>query len=138
MPIAFALREDYAGTVEVDGAEVPVFTGGLLAVADRDVDVRAELDAGAGIIVVADHDAALAEALAAYPALKRVAVPDGSDPVEPYVGLTVPELRAELKLRELTVDANARRDDLVTALLEHDSALAAGVDATDPDSTPEA
>lgn len=132
--IAYRLRADYDGTVEQDGIEVPIFTGGLIAAGDRDVDVRVELDAGAGTIVVAETDSALVEALDSYPALKRVGAPDDATPVDPYAGLTVVQLRDEVRLRELTVPAGAKRGELVDALLADDQ----GADITpDPDS-PEA
>lgn len=123
--VAFTLRDEYAGTVvqredeNDEGREVPVFTGGLITVSDQDFDVRAELDAGDGYIVVASGNAALVDALDNYPALKRAASPDGAPIASGYDSLKVSDLRAELKRRGVE-PGNARKDALVRALTELD------------------
>lgn len=154
--IAFALRREYQGTttqVEEDGAdpvEVPVFTGGLIAVADdRDLNVGEELEAGDGLVVVDEHDTAALIALDAYPALKRVDAPDDAAITGGYDERKATELRAELERRGITGAGQASKADAVTALealdaiaadgrnVADDSALAAVLDGTvtttDPD-----
>lgn len=140
--VAYALREAYAGTVEqeLDGqtVEVPRFLGGLIAVDDaRDFDVRAELDAGDGIIVVDETDAALIRVLDAYPPLKHVAAPADAEPSSSkYEGIGVTQLRAELRRREL--ETSGTRDELVARLEANDQAVAAGDQERAASPTPEA
>lgn len=97
MSIAYGLKAEYEGTVELDGTPVPVFSGGIIRVGERDVDVRQALDAGGGRIVVDDHDAALINRLDAHEALKRVAAHDAAVTLAPTDGMTVPALRDELR-----------------------------------------
>jgi hypothetical protein len=127
MSIAYALREDFKGTVEVfdtvedqqagNGREQRRYLGGLIAVADeRDFDPLAELtiagngDADAGIIVVADADHALIAQLDAQPAL-------------------------ELERRGL--DKSGVKADLVARLEASDAAIAGGDQETAADPNPE-
>ena len=138
-PIAYALRADHQGTVIIDGAEVPRFTGGLLKIDDaRELDVRAELDAGNGTIIVAEHDALLLNRLDAYDALKRVSAGD-ADAVTAgtrrYEDLTVDALREEAKRRGLTIEAGVRKSELAHALAEHDVELSDGNTAVSPTPT---
>jgi len=128
--VAYALREAYAGTVQQleDGqpVEVPVYLGGLLAVDDeRDIDVRAELDAGDGTIVVDETDLELVRILDEYPPLKRVAAPADAAPTSSkYEAVKAPDLRDELRRREL--DATGTKPELIARLEAHDAAVAAG------------
>lgn len=141
MSTAFALRAEYEGTVpqDVDGVtvDVPAFTGGVIAVAGREqaFDVREALEAGAGVIVVADSDPALALALSEYPPLKRVEVPDDAEAVDQYAGMTVADLRAEAQRRGLEGYGRAVKDALITALRAHDARLAAGDSTAAPSDT---
>lgn len=131
-PVAYALREEYAGTVQqiaeegADPVEVPAYTGGVIVV-DRGTnpdgssppdgfDVREELDANDGVIVVDETDAALIGALDQYPALKRVPAPDDAAIVHGYADRTAGELRGEAKRRGITGAGSASIADLVTAL----------------------
>lgn len=130
--VAFALRAEYEGHVDVeleDGSTEtrPKFGGGLLAVGDGDFNVGETLEEGSGTIVVYAHDSRLIDLLEAYPALKRVAVPAGAEPINPYVRRSRDDLRLQASLRDLEGLGNASHDRLATALLAHDGELAAGV-----------
>jgi hypothetical protein len=152
MSIAYALREDFKGTVEVfdtvedqqagNGREQRRYLGGLIAVADeRDFDPLAELtiagngDADAGIIVVADADHALIAQLDAQPALKRVPVPEDATEVAKWEGQPVLALRDELERRGL--DKSGVKADLVARLEASDAAIAGGDQETAADPNPE-
>jgi hypothetical protein len=90
--VAFALREEYQGTVTAHSAapvkpgEEPelidddIFHGGLLSIPpdDRPFGVKDELAKGGGVIVVDADDEPLVAALRAYPALEEVPVPEGA------------------------------------------------------------
>lgn len=115
MSIAYGLRAEYEGTANLDGQDVPVFGGGLLALdGGESLDVAEALRAGDGRIVVDDTDAALILRLDAYPALKRVAAEGSVPTVGRYDRSSVSDLRAELRLRDLP--AGGSRDELVARL----------------------
>lgn len=131
---AYGLRAEYDGTVDLDGETVPIFRGGLLAVDGApDFDVRAELDAGAGVIVVDDTNTALTFVLDEHPALKRVPAPEHRDAIGPYDGMNTDDLRAELRNRALP--AGGRKDELVARLEADDAgdALLGDPDNTTPE-----
>jgi hypothetical protein len=132
--IAYGLRAEYDGTVEQDGETVPVYTGGIIAVDGHDFDVRAELDAGNGSIVVDESNAPLIRALDEYPALKRVATPEDGEPISRWDGESVSELRAELKVRDLPSSGN--RDELVARLEASDAHIADPAHNPDPAAPP--
>lgn len=132
--IAFTLREEFAGTVEQDGEQVPAFTGGVIRVDDdRDVSLRDALDEGNGFIVVEEDDAPLVTVLTEAPVLKRVPVPEGADVINPYAGRLVRDLRAEAKLRDLRVEAGVNAAALANGLLAHDRLLEAGAPVSPTD-----
>lgn len=120
--IAYALRGDYAGTVEQDGEEVPLFSGGITSAGDAgDLDVAELLEEGGGTIVVDDRDPRIVLALDEFLALKRVPVPDDVKAlVGDYDGQPVTTLRGELKRRGVTGGGNLSQDDAVTALKAYD------------------
>ena len=127
--IAYALRDEFTGTVdqrETEDAEpvtVPVFTGGPISVdTDREIHLGEALEEGGGTIVIDDGDGALIVALDGYPALKRVAVPEGAEPVAgDYDSQTNAALRAELNRRGVTGGGNKSHDELVAALEAYDA-----------------
>lgn len=138
--IAYELRAEYAGDVEqvleadpetgapVRTATVPLFTGGLVNVGERDLDLRRELDENDGRILVAEHDAPALVALDAHPALKRVATDEADEGAAP-AGLDdqpVRELRAEADRRGLRIAAGTRKDAIAAGLAEHSRRLDAG------------
>lgn len=130
--VAFALRAEYEGTVDVeleDGATEtrPKFAGGLLAVGDGDFNVGEELEAGDGTITVYAHDSRLVDLLEGYPALKRVGVPAGATPLNPYARRTHDDLKLQASLRDLDGLGSASKVRLAEILLAHDAELAAGV-----------
>lgn len=131
--IAYALREDYAGTVtqnHADGSttEAPRYTGGLITIGNDELDVRAALDENDGTIVVTDNAVAAVAALDSYPALKRVAVPRGATPiVTPYDHRPIGDLRHDLSRRAIAGGARVSRERAIAALIAHDDALASGV-----------
>lgn len=129
---AYGLRAEFDGTVDdFNGAPSPIFTGGIIDVAGHDFDVRAELDAGNGTIIVDENNAALIRALDEYPALKRVPAPaDAGDGISRWDASTVAELRAELKIRELPAGGN--RDELVARLEASDDHIADPAHNPDP------
>jgi hypothetical protein len=141
MPVAYELREAYAGTVEQadpanpDGppVEVPYYTGGVITAGDRDINVRAELDAGNGTIIVPDTDLAAIIALDEYSPLKRTTVPDGDVTLQAagYDQFTVENLRQDPRLADVAGVASARKGELVAALEELDRRSAAG-DSAEP------
>lgn len=140
--VAFALREEYAGTVEQivtdpeSGAEleritVPAFTGGVIVIPndlleDDGYNVREALDAGDGTIVVDANDVMVIQALDGYPALKRVEVPDGATVTSTLDGLRVGDLKRQAELRGVELEGNVKRDELVTGLRAFDRARGAG------------
>lgn len=144
--IAYALREEFEGTVEVfdtqedfdagNGREVPKFAGGTFAIGEGETfDVAAELEEGEGVIVVDDRDQVLVMALDEYPALKRVAVPEGREPLREYDGQSVGTLRAECRRRGLAVGGT--KPQLIERLEANDAAVAAGDQEGAQDPTPE-
>ena len=115
--VAYTLREEYAGTIEqvitdpetgaeVERVTVPTFTG--------------------GVIVVDANDVGVINALDEYPALKRVAVPDGATVTSSLDGLKVADLRRQAELRDLELEAGIKRDELVAGIQAFDRARAAG------------
>jgi hypothetical protein len=137
MSIAYALRAEYEGTVEdFDGGTVPRFLGGILAVGPRSIDVRAELKAGGGTIVVDESDTLLVNVLDGYAPLKRVAAHDAPATISPYDGPKVDELRAEASLRDLATGGT--KAELVARLEAHDEAVKTGDQAGASNPTPEA
>lgn len=123
---AFALRDDLEGSLvqrehdEDEGTEVPIFTGGIIRAGDSELDVAKALEEGNGVIVVDDKDPAAIVALDNYVALKRVAVPEGAEPVVgDYASRSANALKAEAKRRDLS--AGGSKDELV-ARLEADDA----------------
>lgn len=133
--IAFALSEEYAGTIEVfdtvedheagNGREVPVFQGGNFARPDGTTfDVGAELEEGDGIIVVDDRDQVVVESLKLYPALKQVPVPEDREALTEYDGASRAALRAEAKWRGLA--GSGTKEELAERLKANDAAVQAG------------
>lgn len=118
--VAFALRQEYAGTVEVDGEEVPRFLGGVIAAGDSDLNVAELLEEGAGTIVLEGNDTRAVVALDEYPALKRVPVPTGAELTAGYADENVTALRAELRRRGITRAGAASKDEAVVALQAFD------------------
>jgi len=131
-PISYALRAEFDGTVtqELDdgtSVEVPAFTGGLITAGDRDVDIRVELDAGDGTIVVDDTaDPALILALDNYPALKRTGTPEGSEPINPYANQPIANLRERATALGLELYGSPKKAELAAGLLAADQATASG------------
>jgi hypothetical protein len=129
MEVAYALTAAYEGTVTavVDGREqeLPRFTGGLVNIGpsleapdkgDRTLDLRAELDAGDGVIVVDESDTGAVLALDESPALKKVAVPERAKDLGAPERRTVAELKAELERRGVPIPVDARKPDLLNLL----------------------
>lgn len=138
MRTAFTLREDYAGTVELDGGEqVPAFQGGVLAHGPdrRSFDVRAKLEEGNGTIVVESTDEELVELLRHYPPLKEVPVPEDAPLQSGYDDAPVVALRAEAERRGLSKAGT--KAQLVERLQAHDEAVASGDQEGAADPTPE-
>lgn len=132
--LAYALRADFEGTINVeleDGSKEKrdVYQGGLLAVGDSDFDVKAELDKGAGTIVVHAGDQQLVDLLDVYPALKRSTVPDKPKAiVSPYGRRPVETLRHLASLRDIDGPiGRASKAKLVAALEAQDAAQIAGL-----------
>lgn len=138
--VAFALREEYAGTVlqreteDDPGTEVPVFGGGLIGAGDRELNIAELLEDGDGTIVVepAEHPLTLV-ALDEYPALKRVPVPAGAQAVTTgYADQSATKLRDEAGRRGIAGAGGASKADLLVALEADDARIAAGEDQPDP------
>jgi hypothetical protein len=131
--LAYRLREEYTGTVDVhgDGTEiVPVFSGATVTYADgRTFDVREALDAGDGTLVIADTSE-LAQRLDGLDALELVKLTDeeaaAAEPISGYTGLPVSTLREIAKTRGIAGAGRASRAALETALTEQDERVAAG------------
>lgn len=139
--LAYGLTAEYDGTVDIQDPEgeegttiaVPKFGGGLLATPNGDLDVAEALEEGEGVIVLdaAEHTA-VAELLEAYPALHRVAVPAGAEPIvfegpganDDYNSRTAKSLKADAASRSIDGAASAKKEDLVVALQEFDLRLA--------------
>lgn len=125
---AYGLRAEYDGTVETDlgdgAVTVPKFSGGVLAVAGEDFNVREELDAGEGVIVVDAANVALVNALEEYPALKRVAVTPDLEQRHAAAGdgRSVRELKTALKALEQPVSGT--RAELLARLADAEAAAA--------------
>lgn len=128
---AFALRDEYAGTVEIvpekgaEPVEVDAFQGGVLAVPPdaRSFNVAQRLADGDGLIVVSTANTPLVELLRGYPPLKEVPAPEGAVPVG-YDDQTVAMLRDELERRDLP--RGGSKAELVARLEENDAAREAG------------
>lgn len=108
MSIAYALRAQF---------DNDQYLGGVLAVGDGDIDVRAALKDGDGVILVPDSDTLMQAVLDAYAPLKRVPVPKDDPPaaVDRLEEKTVSELRDDAK----TLGVETRglsKDDLITAI----------------------
>lgn len=71
MSIHYALRPEVDKTT---------FLGGILAAGDTDIDVLADLQAGGGVITIADDDHLKAAVLDGYTPLQRVLAPSGETP----------------------------------------------------------
>lgn len=120
--VAFALRADYEDT----------YAGGLIVADDKDFDVKAELDAGDGVIVTANPG--VIQALTDYPALKRVAVPEDRLPKEQDDnGPTVKELKA--RAAELELATSGTKADLIERIEAAEAAALADADTDSDDST---
>lgn len=121
--IAFTLREEFAGTVDVDGETVPVYGGGILAFEDGEFDKAAALDAGDGRIVIDDatpRAANLVALLDGEPEFERLDVdPDTVPTFTVYDLLNVPALRDTLRARGIT-PGNKTRGELLEAIVEAD------------------
>lgn len=126
MSIAYGLRAEYEGTVEQDGAQVPRYLGGLIALGEgRDLDVAQALRDGAGTIVIEETDTLAVVALDAYAPLKRVPAHDADATIpSQYADRPVADLRADLRARGL--DTSGAKTDLVARLDDADRAVAAG------------
>jgi hypothetical protein len=133
--VAFALAEDYAGTVEQDGEQVPVFQGAHLAADDGPFDVGKHLEEGDGVIVVPTSNQPLIELLKALPALVEVAAPEDAPLTTGYEAASTPDLRKEARRRGLKTGGS--KADLVARLTAHDEAIATGDQETADSETPE-
>jgi hypothetical protein len=133
---AFALREEYEGTVTqiaeegAEPVEVPAFTGGVIAAGDEDLNVRELLDGDEygppGVIVVDRSATNIVNALEQYPPLKAVTPPAGATALTEYDGATATVLKRELERRGIT--GTGKRDDLEAALRAHDAGHGEGLD----------
>lgn len=135
---SYALREEFAGTVEqeIDGqtVQVPAFTGGLYrAGLDRELNIRELLDddgalghGPAGVIVVEDGDTTATTVLDHVPVLKRVPTPKGAENVTRWHEPGAPKsvLVAEADRRGITGASRLNREDLATVLMRHDQIVA--------------
>lgn len=131
-PIAFALRDEFAGTVTVyedaddtTGTEVPAFTGGLINLGDgseeHTLDLAKALADGDGKIVLADDVPGNAvDILTNHPALKRVSAGEAEPTLDRYDELGYDELKDEAKARDLPATGNT--DALRDRLREADAA----------------
>lgn len=137
--IAFALREEFTGTVvqyedadDTTGTEVPAFTGGVINIGDgseeHTLDLAEALNEGDGVIVLAeDVGANVVDILTNHPALKRVTVDDEAETdLDRYDALGYDELKDEAKRRDLPATGNT--DALRDRLREADAAADAGAD----------
>lgn len=107
MSVAFSLRADH----------VEDYLGGVLAVGNSSVDVKAALDQGDGVIVVPDTDHQLVAILDDYPPLKRVPVPEEpAAVVDPLEDLSVAELRNQAKSAGVDKTGGLSKDELVAAI----------------------
>lgn len=132
--IAYALTADYQGTVDIDGAEVPKFGGGVLAVGDGDFHVRDTLDAGDGFIVVSENDQTLIDLLDAYPAVMRVDPPTGASAISAYERRSDDALAHLASLRGLISPEGrdlANRAALIGLLESDDARQASAVETVD-------
>jgi hypothetical protein len=133
--VAFALAEDYAGTVEQDGEQVPIFQGAHLATDEGSLDVGERLDEGNGTIVVPTSEPALIELLRALPALVEVEAPEDAPLVTGYDDASAPDLRQEARRRGLKT--GGAKTELVDRLKAHDEAIATGDQEAAASETPE-
>jgi hypothetical protein len=121
--LAYGLRAEYDGTVEIDGQTVPVFLGGVIAVDGADFNVRQHLDEADGAIVIDASHFTLVNALDEYPALKRIGLTPGMQ--ERYEALaderTITQLRAELRARSLPTTGT--RAELIARLADPPRAI---------------
>jgi hypothetical protein len=130
--IAYELREAYAGTVEqvltvddkgdpVDTQTVPAFSGGVIALAESDLNVAEALEAGGGRIVADENTVEgqqLINALDYYPALKRVSAEDSDTVVNPLERMNNGQLRSEAARRGVKIESGANRDAILKGLTE--------------------
>lgn len=116
--LAYALRADYEG----------IFRGGILALdGDRSFDTAQALEEGDGTIIVDDANIPLVLALDAFPALKRVSLPDNARVSQSaYDAHHLNALRHELRRRGIKVRGNITKQAAIDALVEHDNRLQAG------------
>lgn len=147
--LAYALREEFAGTVvqyetqedadNGNGVEVPAYTGGVISAGDRDVNVRELLDEKPeGVIVVHPSDVALINALEDYPALKRVSaagldLPADVQPVDELESSTVAHLRDLAEREGLAGASTARKAELVAAIRAKRDAVAEAATGSEED-----
>lgn len=94
---------------------------GVLAVGDTSLDVRAALEDGDGVLIVADGDTLTQAVLDQYVPLKRVVVPDkpAGGLTDSLEGLPASALRDEAKQRGLK--ASGSKDELLAAIRTHDA-----------------
>lgn len=139
--IAYRLRDEYQGepatdpdTGEETDERIAAFEGGVIGVPPRGdrYDVGKALDKGDGLIVVADTETHLVNALDSYDALERTDVPDAA--AAGYAGRTVAQLREEAGDRQIEGVSKHTKDELVAVLERHDELVAAG----DPDAAAKA
>jgi hypothetical protein len=135
--VAYALREEFAGTVlqyetvedesNGNGVEVPAFTGGLVSVGStgRELNLRELLDEEPhpGLIVVDATDTPALVALDELAVLERVDAPAGEPEVN--AGPTGNELRERAKAEGLTHYGSLKVAELELALERHADAIAA-------------
>lgn len=104
---AYALREEY---------DADTFGGSVTLGDGTAFDVAASLDLGGGVIVTDDEG--LIVALDAYPALKRVAVPEGQGG---YDSLKKDDLEKLASDRGVEIPDNATKAQIIDALQNADS-----------------
>jgi hypothetical protein len=141
---AFELREEYAGTIEVevgeDDAKVTeerdVFQGAVVALPPdgESFHVKDQLAKGGGLIVVDETNYALVDTLENLPCLKRAAAPDGAEGISVYGSLSGPRLKEIADARGVKPDGR-KKDDYIAALEAADAALAAGETPDSADET---
>lgn len=146
MYIAYALTADYEGTIDLagdtEGAEseiVPVYGGGVVTIdGDNSFDIGEALETGEGIIVLEETDP-LIPLLDAYPALKRVPVPEGATITGSLDAMNLNQLRGEAKRLGLQGYSGANKVALKNAILEFKERVAAGDNTVndDPEVSPE-
>lgn len=118
MPVAFGVRKDYEDR----------WLPGVVAVGDESVNLAELLEAGDGVIVVADDQTVLAQVLEEQLALKRVPLQSAEDKARTsavraahaeYGRMSVPDLQKAAKTAGVDVPASANKKDYVDALAAH-------------------